>query len=265
VTLALRGHVTRQSLHHQKAWQRAGFGVISVVVVESLDAFKDADALAFAAGILVRENRGHDFGAWASAIRQLGPGLRRTGILALANDSVLGPLNAFEAMLQRVRASRSDVIGLTDSHEHTHHLQSYVLFFKRRAIRSRAFRRFWLGVRTGDRTFVIEHYELALLRHMQAGGLRCRALFPGFDDKGPNPTLCAWRDLVDAGFPYVKAQLIRSNPFKADIRDWERVLTVNGYDPALVHEVLPAAGSGPDQTSGGDEPWCSNGVSQAAR
>lgn len=238
VTLVRHGALSAHAVHHMRAWHNAGWQVVAVVVADDIDQFTQADEIDFARAILVRQNRGYDFAAWADAIRRLSSRLALLPMLAIANDSVFGPLAPFGAMLDRVQEIDADVIGMTDSHEVVHHYQSYLLFFKNLAIRSVAFRRFWRGIEIGDRDFVIDRYEVRLLGLMRDAGLRCTCLFPSPPEPLINPTLTRWRELVDAGFPYIKADLLRTNPWKADLTGWEAALADNGYDPELAHAHL---------------------------
>ncbi|HEX9182783.1 MAG TPA: hypothetical protein VF876_05940, partial [Burkholderiales bacterium] len=54
----------------------------------------------------------------------------------------------------------------------------------------------------------------ALTRQLIAAGLSTAALFPPlYDDPlSADDTLLRWRELLDAGFPYVKASLLRAGP-----------------------------------------------------
>jgi lipopolysaccharide biosynthesis protein len=240
VTLARNGGCSPHSIEHARAWHQAGFDVLVVVVTDDIAAFNIPSELDFVSGVLLRSNHGYDFAAWSSAIIQIKPTLRRLSILATVNDSIFGPLNSFGEMLKRVRTCDADFIGLTESFERTHHYQSYLLFFKSRAIRSQAFAKFWGNIRIGDREFVITYYELQLLKKMSRGGLRCLALFAGTGGHVLNPTLGAWRELIHAGFPYIKVQLLRDNPHKADLEDWQTLLTAHGYNTDLVFDLLPS-------------------------
>jgi hypothetical protein len=85
---------------------------------------------------------------------------------------------------------------------------------------------------------VITHHELRMLHELRAGGIRTAALFPADTRQPVNRTLTDWRGLVADGFPFVKVQLLRDNPHRADIGDWRGFLTRHGYDPALVHAQL---------------------------
>ena len=54
-----------------------------------------------------------------------------------------------------------------------------------------------------------------------------------------NPTADLWRQLLHAGFPFVKRELLRKNPSRvADIADWVATLRAEGLDPEPVLNAL---------------------------
>jgi hypothetical protein len=223
------------SRFHARAWAEAGFHVI---IVLNTDLFGDdtrMDDLDFASGVLVRENRGYDFGAWASALQAL-PTVKTASLVALVNDSIYGPLNTFGQMLERAREVDCDVIGAVESLEFGRHFQSFLLLFRPRALHSDAFWDFWRKVRAGGRLIAVYRYELRLLSALERAGLRCDALFRSSDTR--NPTLTKWRQLIDQGLPYVKVALLRDNTFKSDLSGWQEVLEKHGYDPALATQPI---------------------------
>ena len=186
------------------------------------------------AGGFVRENRGYDFAAWAHVMRAE-PGLFAAETLLLVNDSLIGPASALQlkAVLDRIAASPADVVGATDSRELGWHLQSFFLAFKRRALSSVAMQAFFQAVRSlDDKDQVIRAYEVRLAQAMQAGGLECAALFPSAH--GANPTLTGWRDLIAAGFPFVKTLTLRG----VDDEAWRGPLAADGFDLAVADATL---------------------------
>jgi Rhamnan synthesis protein F len=236
VTFAHGSEIAQHNIFHARTWADAGFRVIMIIISDQFTGDVPTDGLKFAAGLLARENRGYDFGAWASALEQL-PDIRNASLLALVNDSVFGPLDTFGSMLQRVRTTDADVIGGTESQRPVRHFQSFLLFFKSKALKSDAFWQFWSRVRAGGRFVAIYRYEAELLRKMERAGLRCDALFGNEGSK--NPTLLRWRELIGEGFPYVKVATLRDNPFKVDLSDWPELLRSRGYDPELARQHLP--------------------------
>jgi len=166
------------------------------------------------AGCVARENVGFDFAAWGHAYA-LGNGFPHCSRLLLVNDSIIGPLGsaAFAALIARLRECSADMVGLTENRTPHRHLQSYFLAFGPRALRSAAFRRAFLGMRSlPTKELVIDAYESSLTRQLEHSGLSAAALFPPMYDepRSGDDTMSRWRELIDAGFPYVKASLLRS-------------------------------------------------------
>ncbi len=238
-TFSADGTISAHTRFLLNCWHAQGFDVVLVVAATRHDAVDiDTTGLDDCRGIVVRNNSGYDFGSWATVL-DARPDLRDAALLALTNDSLYGPLDGFPALIARVDASAADVVATTDSHEMRHHVQSFLLFFRATALRSAAFDRFWRRVRGLDREGTIQCCELPLLQAMQDGGLRVDVLFPApRDASGGNPTLRGWRELVERGFPFVKVQLLRENPFDADIAGWDELLREHGYDPSFVRRHL---------------------------
>jgi hypothetical protein len=252
VLLVRSGRLMPHSVDHARAWHDAGFKVVIVVIVDSLTSPIDTAQLDFANAVLLRVNSGYDFGAWSATIRLLGRSVRRYALLVTANDSVLGPSNRFAAMLERVDRMDADVVGLVESVEVARHFQSFVLFFKPLALRSRVFRQFWGSIRTGNRDYVIDNYELKLRDRFIQAGLRVEAVHPVGSGPANNPTLHAWRELLSDGFPYIKIQLLRANPHNASLKGWLSTAEQQGFDPARLQRQLT------ELQLQDQQPWASN-------
>jgi lipopolysaccharide biosynthesis protein len=196
------------------------------------------------AAVLVRRNIGLDFCAWREGLELFGLPRDNTESLLLANDSVYGPLQPLAPLLARIVTGDADVWGLTDSEQIRFHLQSYFLAVGATAMRSDAWRRFWDGVRPfPSKHLMIRRYEIGLTQSLTRAGLRCRAVWPIADMALPNrasrtvnPTHDLWRQLLDAGFPFIKRELVRDNPARiADAAEWRKV--VAGMDGARLAEI----------------------------
>jgi hypothetical protein len=240
VTYNQAGHLVPHARRHAEAWAAHGYLVVLIIAADDLSAFDPAQDVSAFTGAMLRQNAGYDFGAWAAGIRSL-PGLREAASLVTVNDSIYGPMSGFEGFVRRLRETPADVIGMTESLELVWHYQSFLVAFGPGALRSDAFWQFWTGVRVGDRAYVIDRYELTLAKRMKDGGLSVTALFPADRVRLFNPTIRHWRTLLDTGFPFVKVQLIRDNPYGADISDWPGVVAAHGFDPQLInsHLALP--------------------------
>ncbi|WP_297369998.1 rhamnan synthesis F family protein [Acidocella sp.] len=129
--------------------------------------------------VLVRKNIGYDFGAWRDALEALDLPRADTREIILANDSVFGPIKPLVGILERFDYEQADVWGLTDSWQSLYHLQSFFLAFGPRALGSRAWRKFWDGVRPVPlKAYIVREYEVGITQAMLKGGLRCAALWP---------------------------------------------------------------------------------------
>jgi hypothetical protein len=223
VTHAMGMELKAHAVHHARCLAEAGFSVVLIVNADG-DAGRitpAADILERLAGAYVRENTGFDFGGWGHGWA-LGGGFPRATRLLLANDSLVGPLDtaAFGRLLSRLRASPADIVGLTENFVPHRHLQSFFLSFGPRALASPTLRAVLDGMHAlPTKELVIDAYETALTRQLAAVGLSTAALFPPlYDDPlSADDTLRRWRELLDAGFPFIKASLL-AGPQAAAVR-----------------------------------------------
>jgi hypothetical protein len=197
-----------------------GVTTILIVTTDQIRDVETTDLVDLVGGLYVRQNEGYDFGAWAHVARDVD--WVRTRSLCLVNDSVIGPLNAggFSTVFSRVRDSDARLIGLTDSLEITHHLQSYFLVAKAEGVGT--LMNFLAGVKAyTNKEDVIIHYEIPLSRHFRNLDLKVEALFPS--SAPGNPTIAHWRELIQQGFPFAKITALRSSS-----EDWRAALRRKG-------------------------------------
>ena len=221
------GLVRPDTLRFLGELQAAGFSV----VVVSNSGLKQPDVLSSVADhVLTRRNIGLDFCAWRMAMRRLD--LPRTGTrrILLVNDSVYGPLVPLAPLLAQMDPDQADLWGMTDSEELGWHLQSYFLLAGPALIHSDLWRRFWRGVVPLPlKRWMIARYEIGLSRLVTKAGFQARALFPYAarvaDGAVRNPALGAWRELLAAGFPFLKRELLRDNPTQEpDLALWRELV-----------------------------------------
>jgi Rhamnan synthesis protein F len=230
VTHAPRSRIKPHVPPFLKALASEGVAPTLVVMADQIRSVDTKELFDLVDGLYVRQNEGYDFGVWAHVARDVDPA--RTRALLLINDSVIGPLNAprFSIVFNRIRASSAQLIGLTDSFEITHHLQSYFLVAKAEGITTVV--DFLAGVKAyATKHDVIIHYEIPLSRHFRDLDFRVEALFPS-SSRG-NETLERWRELIQRGFPFVKAAALRSSG-----EDWRTVLRAEGYDPEIAERTI---------------------------
>lgn len=209
------GAIRTDTLRYLREVRDAGF---SVVIVSNGGTLRSGASVTELGGVaLSRRNLGLDFGAWRMAMHALGLPRPDTNRILLINDSVYGPVAPLAPLLDRMTAEGADLWGLTESHERDWHLQSYFLLAHGPLIHSDMWRQFWRGVvPLPFKRWMVGRYEIGLSRRTAAAGFRARALFPYAaivpDGSIANPTLGAWRALLDAGFPFLKRELLRDNP-----------------------------------------------------
>ena len=183
-------------------------------------------------GALIRQNIGFDFGAWAHAL-SLCEDTQRWSRLFLVNDSIVGPLSTadFTRMIDRVRHSGCDVVGLTEALAPQRHLQSYFLVFNAAALQSTVLKElFRRMLNWPSKSQVIDVYESRLTSLLATQGLRCEALFPSLsgDPLSSDDTSLRWAELIRAGFPYLKTRVIARHAQNEQIKAWLASHTAGG-------------------------------------
>ncbi len=169
-----------------------------------------------------RPNSGYDFGTWAATLSEL-PQIRSAREVILANDSMVGPFTPLSPLLDRMLRTPADVWSLTDSVQFGWHPQSYFVGYRNGVLEEPAMRSFWGSVRVhGSKDDVIRRYELGLGRLLLREAFSTAVAFPSqsvVTNRGDNPTIRAWRTLLDAGLPMVKRQLLAEPEVAADSGD----------------------------------------------
>jgi len=243
VTYHPQGFISGHVKHYVANFKRAGYSVILIKVIDNMDHplansfIPDVDAA------MVRTNAGYDFAAWAHG-SQMFPEVFQGKTLWIVNDSVFGPANStlFDSLLDRVNKSKADLVSLTESHQYTHHYQSYFLVFRNLPQQADEIRKYWNNVRNiknkGD---VIFEYELGLKHHFSSLGLSCSALFPVTDiSLDHNPTFYGWRQLLHAGFPFLKVALLKPDVTMVDNTTCRETFGQLGYNCQLIDAHLQA-------------------------
>lgn len=217
---ALKPHVC----HHLEQLLANGIDVVLIVNTDLLAASVTIPAglLARLSGVLIRENTGFDFGAWAHGLAFAGK-LQCCNRLFLINDSIVGPLDIsrpsgsddFERLLERVRCSSADVIGLTESLAPIRHLQSYFLVFNKAALGNVHVQKLFARMlNLSTKAMVIDVYETRITAMLHGAGLRCEALFPSIstDTRSSDDTSLRWAELIRRGFPFIKMRVLNDLP-----------------------------------------------------
>jgi lipopolysaccharide biosynthesis protein len=217
VVFAADGGLTDLHRHQISAFSEAGYRV--VVIVNSAAFPRDAGALDTSASmVIIRENSGFDFGAWAYAVNLIG-GLERVRSLTFTNDSLL-PVSTRALALMRAQANEAqeDVVFLTANAEVRPHLQGFFFTLKQRALQAGALSLLAEMPTEATKDALIYAEEVHLSQRFAAAGHRPGILFPcrAAEASGANPTIHHWRDLIELGFPFLKVRLFSTGRLAPD-------------------------------------------------
>lgn len=260
--------------HYLRSLREVGFCIVFVSNSENLRASDIEELKPLCGLVLIRKNRGLDFGAYRDGIAHIAE-LGKLDALLLANDSVYGPIYRLDDLMAKMDRNKADVWGATDSWEFYFHLQSYFILFHAPVLRSEAFKRFWDQIRlVQSKTWVIRKYEVGLTRALQQAGFRCRAVYPYREvaraivdavikrrilenddlDHIRKKFISRSFHLINAGtpvngshffwdqliagmsFPFLKRELLQKNPVNIPfLTYWEQVIgEVSDYDTDLI-------------------------------
>lgn len=173
------GDVRPHVLHHVRALAAAGLSVVFVSNAGFLRPHVVESLKPVCAAIIVRQNVGYDFGAWREGLALIGLPRPNTTFVAIANDSVYGPIRPLDELLAAVDFDTADIWGCTDTWQSRYHLQSYMMMFAPRVVASETWATFWAGVvPTWSKTWLIRLYEIGLTQTMLKAGFSCQAIWP---------------------------------------------------------------------------------------
>jgi rhamnosyltransferase len=207
----------------------------------------------YCSSAITKENVGFDFGMWSEAMKQVD--LDSCDALILSNSSVFGPLSPLAPIFERMKDA--DVWGMTDNVEIAWHLQSYFLVFGKRVLASPAFRQFWQTILPyRNKEQVIRSYEIGLSTLLVDQGFSLKAFVPIETLRRPlppmammrrnitswwkmlthdvNPTCSMPAQLLRAGMPFVKLELLRDNPLFVPLEPVLELMKESGWDMSMI-------------------------------
>jgi GT2 family glycosyltransferase len=238
VAHAPHGQLPDLTAHYLQELRQSGLKVVVCLAVDDV-ATTICDGWARRAdAVVLRENVGLDFGAWADLLRWR-PDLWSARRLIFANDSVTGPFRPLSGMFERLRHRDAGFFALTDCTIHQYHAQSYFFGWSQRNLAAQALRAFWRDVENyRDKDQVIRKYEIPLLSlsdalpdpsHQILFGMQ--DIFGRFAGTLPqfSPAHHAWQALFESGNPFVKTAVLREDARAIDV-----LSALTGADPALL-------------------------------
>lgn len=194
-----------------------------------------------------RPNEGYDFGGYQFGISLLAKYSQDITELLLMNNSVFLIKESLSDLMIRVRSTDSDITGLTNSNERRPHIQSYFLFFGKRAIQGSSLWEWFESLNTiSEKQATVDSLEIPMMEAMSRLGFetsvvwnfsmlnqfmfssiaanilsefrresgvtyRLRSMKKG---QFHNPTHYMWAYLIELGFPFIKKDLLRSNSLR---------------------------------------------------
>ncbi len=198
------------------------------------------------------DNAGYDFSMWQHSIQNLN--LRNWDELLLTNSSVFGPVFPLSETFDAMREIPVDIWGMTDNQEFHWHLQSYFIVFRRSAIASDFFPKFWASVLPfKNKLQTILSYELGLSAYFRENGFAMGAFAPAHNlpylndrdtRRRPQRNLKSSpigypEELLLAKVPLMKVELFRDNPYKINLRRLRDLLEKHGFNIQMLRYDRP--------------------------
>lgn len=221
-------------VHYLRALVAAGFATI-VLSASPLPPDQCARLEAAGVDVMLRDNRGMDFGGWIDACQRFFP--LQAEFLLLANDSVYAPVGSLDAFIERLVSVPADFYGAVASREIAPHLQSWFVLLRPEAFQSEAFAKVMEHRPHSTKLALVTDYEVGLSQRLLAAGLRYHAAF-SLEGRGAiaaampyNPAHLLWREMIESGVPFLKVELLRLNLMRAtDTAQWRAVVRTHAAE-----------------------------------
>jgi lipopolysaccharide biosynthesis protein len=213
VTFSEHTEIKSYVASHIRSFVEKNVDVVLIINTENFDQpIKNIASIPEGVAICVRENMGFDFGAWSQVMNELN--FDHLDRLYWVNDSIYGPLNdeSFNELIDKIRSSKSDFIGLTFNNKYFFHLQSYFLVFNKKILNCDEFFIYMKNImQLPVKSMVIEFYEVRLTQFLKNLGFGCESIYELKEKRGENIVYKFPRELVEVGFPYAKTRLVKDN------------------------------------------------------
>ena len=170
--------------------------------------------------IIIRENRGFDFGAWKEALLNEGwEKLLQYDNITLMNDSCFGPVFDLQDIYEKTEQKNVDFWGLT-LHPYLksgmpgtngpipEYIQSYFICFNKAVISSTVFQNFWINIKYQKNIHkVIQLYETKFTSLLSNCGFKFNAIYnPNSSLYIKNKDVATYRPnlIIENKIPFVK-------------------------------------------------------------
>lgn len=160
--------------------------------------------------VIRRPNIGYDFGSWAVAMHHF-PWLLRADKVLVLNDSLLGPFASISSIIASFESTTADVWGVVESDQFARHHQSFFRGFRYGALAESTMRSYWEDLQViPSKSDLITTYELGFQNFLSKNYFSTDSMLHHRDlvRSGENPAAHGWLELLDAGVPFVKRELV---------------------------------------------------------
>lgn len=241
------GTLSEYTLEYIQALRKTGITVLVCIISENMDMPVDPSVLDATDGLVLRQNLGYDFAAWADMLRNF-PEVWQAERLYFVNDSITGPFRPLDEMISNIRHANAGFFALSECTAGGYHAQSFFFGWNRENLCTEPLREFWQNVAVEtDKLQVILKYEhcIAALspylpdptRQIVFGMLN--SIGADADQvTGINPTHHAWQHLLHLGFPFIKTDLLRDGVPGLDTATWEETCAFHGADVTKIYRHL---------------------------
>lgn len=202
--------VSRSVVELIRALRRRGYPVVMIRASEDSADLAWPTSEARPDMIIRKPNIGYDFGSWAVGMEKVDAELDRRHVL-LVNDSLAGPFGPIDDLLDHFELGETDAWAATRTTQFIPHLQSFFLGFSGGVLATPQLRRFWRRLPLeDDKLAIVDRYELGLTRLLFSEAFTSSAAIEPerVVREGDNPMIHGWRRVLDAGFPFVKREIL---------------------------------------------------------
>lgn len=157
---------------------KIGYSIVLINSMESAPLY-EAEYSQFSDMRIYKKDWGRDFASWLCGYFHLENKINTCDHVLFINDSVIGPLQPIQNIIDEYKKSNSDFWALTDSYDQVYHYQSSVFILSNTGLMSRGWKLF---VSTYDfpneKIAVIRDGELGLSQIMFSDGIRSSVMCP---------------------------------------------------------------------------------------
>lgn len=207
------------ALRYAGALADNGYQVLLVAARNDPAAFVAPRQLPAGVCVLLRPNVGYDFGSWATALRRL-PAVAHCRYVLLTNDSIVGPFADIAPMLASFEQCKADVWAATANTQLAPHVQSFLLGFRQGILADKPIAKFFANIREqAEKMDYVKAYEIGLSALLRSEGYSTYVQWLSGDGswERSNPSLSAWQELLQAGFPFAKKMLLDDAAKRAEV------------------------------------------------